>query len=187
MKVFGMFLTFFASLTMPFLPSQADAKELIGKVSATDARIDSEAELTLLLDGKMNIFDINTDVTDGKVVLTGRVDSEVNKALATELVKSLKGVKSVDNRLAVAAPDEYDSNGSTFANDLLDAKVITAIKSRLLLESTITGADIDVQAEQGIVTLYGKVKSSRERDLAIAIAKNTDDVDGVISELSVDS
>ncbi|MCW8109131.1 BON domain-containing protein [Alteromonas ponticola] len=187
MNGLGKSLTFIASLTTPSLLSLADAKEIMGNVSAMDARIDSEAESTLLLDGRLNIFDIYTEVTDGKVILTGSVDTEVHKALATELVKSLTGVIAVENRLAVVTPNDNDSTGSTFAKDLQEAKVVTAVKSRLLLESTITGVDIDVQFQQGIVTLYGKVKSYRERDLAIAIAKNTDDVDDVISELSVDS
>ncbi|NMH60871.1 BON domain-containing protein [Alteromonas ponticola] len=90
----------------------------------------------------------------------------------------------VVNRPAVAAPYNVDRNGYTFANSLQEAKVIIAIKSGLLLESSTTGVDIDVHVEQRTVTHYGKVKSYREQDLAMAIAKNTDDVNDVTSELS---
>ena len=36
---------------------------------------------TVLLNGNLNNFDINTDVKNGKVMLTGKVDSEVDKEL----------------------------------------------------------------------------------------------------------
>ena len=66
-----------------------------------DAWIDGKAETVLLMNTNLNNFDINTDVTNGKVVLTGKVDSELDKELAEELVLSLDGVSSVDNKLTV--------------------------------------------------------------------------------------
>lgn len=188
MKVNLYALAFVATLTMPSLPVLADNAETPWKASAKDAWIDGKAESVLLFKGNLNTFDINTDVRDGKVILTGKVDTDVDKALATELVESLEGVKAVDNRLTVVTPDnDVDEKWNSFAKDMRDAKVVTVIKTRLLLESTITGADIDVHAQQGIVTLSGQVGSHRERDLAIAIAKNTDDVEDVVSELSIGS
>ena len=38
-----------------------------------DAWIDGKAETVLLMNTNLNNFDINTDVTNGKVVLTGKV------------------------------------------------------------------------------------------------------------------
>ncbi|QJR80672.1 BON domain-containing protein [Alteromonas pelagimontana] len=180
-------LAMIATFAMSSLPVLADESRNEWKASAKDAWIDGKAEATLLFNGKLNTFDINTDVRDGTVILTGKVDTEVDKALATELVESLKGVVRVDNRLTVVTPENHDDEWKSFAGELQDAKVVTVIKARLLLESKLSGGDIEVRAQQGIVTLSGKVKSESERDLAIAIAKNTDDVEDVVSELSVDS
>ena len=55
--------------------------------SAKDAWIDGKAETTLLLNGNLDSFDINTDVKNGKVTLTGKVESDVDKALAAVIVK----------------------------------------------------------------------------------------------------
>ena len=46
---------------------------------AKDAWIDGKAEATLLFNGNLNSFDINTDVQNGKVILTGKVDNSVDK------------------------------------------------------------------------------------------------------------
>ena len=68
---------------------------------------------------------------------------------------------------------------------LTDAKIATVIKTRLLMDSDISGFDIDVDVEQGNVTLTGTVDSDAERDLAVEIAKNATDVTDVEDNLKV--
>ncbi|QBL10641.1 BON domain-containing protein [Rheinheimera sp. D18] len=153
------------------------------KDTTKDAWIDGKAETTLLLNGNLNSFKINTDVKDGVVTLTGSVESKVDKALAEELIENLDGVSRVDNKLTVmnANAADKDSNGSAFK----DAKIATVVKTRLLFESEVSGTSIDVDAKDGVVTLKGEVDSDAERDLAVAIAKNTHDVSRVVNKLDV--
>lgn len=148
---------------------------------AKDAWLDGKAETALLLNGNLNSFDINTDVKDGVVILTGKVDTEVDKALATELIESLDGVKKVENELTVMDKKK----NSEFIAKLKDAKIATVIKTRLLLESEVSGTNINVDVKNGAVVLEGKVASDAERDLAIQIAKNTKDAKKVVNNLRV--
>ncbi|MCB4435800.1 BON domain-containing protein [Alteromonas sp. McT4-15] len=160
---------------------------------AKDAWIDGKAEATLLFNGNLDSFDINTDVSNGNVVLTGKVDNSVEKKLAEELVSNIDGVKSVDNKLTVVAKADMDSDMSedmeeTYdegTSELTDAKIATVIKTRLLMDTDISGFDIDVDVENGNVTLTGDVDSDAERDLAIEIAKNASDVKDVEDNLRV--
>lgn len=152
---------------------------------AKDAWIDGKAESTLLFNTELNSFDINTDVKNGVVTLTGKVESEVDKALAGELIASLDGVERVDNKLTVLKEDKEQS--SETMQDLKDAKVTTVVKARLLMESEVSGTSIDVDTEDGVVTLKGKVDSEAEKQLAVAIAKNTTDVTKVVDKLKVES
>ena len=175
---------------------------------AKDAWIDGKAEATLLFNGNLNSFDINTDVKNGKVILTGNVKTSVDKKLAEELVENIEGVTAVDNRLTImegmkgsegmtASKDkdaeddmeEAENNAEKATEDasseLLDAKIATVIKTRLLMDSDISGFDIDVDVEQGTVTLTGEVESDAERNLAIEIAQNASDVSNVNDNLKV--
>ncbi|GFD89642.1 transporter [Tenacibaculum sp. KUL152] len=160
---------------------------------AKDAWIDGKAEATLLFNGNLDSFDINTDVSNGNVVLTGKVDNSVEKKLAEELVSNIDGVKSVDNKLTIVAKADMDSDMSedmeeTYdegTSELTDAKIATVIKTRLLMDTDISGFDIDVDVENGNVTLTGDVDSDAERDLAIEIAKNASDVNDVKDNLRV--
>ncbi|MDO6476684.1 BON domain-containing protein [Alteromonas sp. 1_MG-2023] len=158
---------------------------------AKDAWIDGKAEATLLFNGNLNSFDINTDVKNGKVILTGKVDNSVDKKLAEELVANIDGVTDVDNQLTIVeehdseAMDGDDMDMDSATGKLTDAKIATVIKTRLLMDSDISGFDIDVDVKQGNVTLTGTVDSDAERDLAVEIAKNATDVTDVEDNLKV--
>ena len=152
--------------------------------TAKDAWIDGKAETTLLFNEHLSAFDINTDVKNGVVMLTGKVEREVDKALASELILSLDGVTKVNNKLTVVHENDDDQDSEMIA-DLKDSKVETVVKTRLLFESEVSGLDIEVEADKGTVTLSGKVKTEAERDLAVAIAKRTDDVKNVVDKLKV--
>jgi hyperosmotically inducible protein len=151
---------------------------------AKDAWIDGKAETTLLLNANLNSFDINTDVHDGNVTLTGKVNSSVDKSLAGELIRSLDGVKDVNNELSVMKLYS-DEDSKDLSDSLTDSKVATVVKTRLLFSADVSGSDINVDVANGVVTLKGTVSSDAERDLALAIAKNTDDVKDVVDELRV--
>ncbi|WP_218352842.1 BON domain-containing protein [Alteromonas lipotrueiana] len=173
---------------------------------AKDAWIDGKAEATLLFNGNLNSFDINTDVKNGKVVLTGKVKNSVDKKLAEELVVNIDGVTSVDNQLTIVdnnsmmtgqsssekmanegdeMEERAENTSQKAASELTDAKIATVIKTRLLMDSDISGFDIDVDVEAGNVTLTGEVKSDAEQQLAVEIAQNASDVKNVENNLTV--
>ena len=120
----------------------------------------------------------------------------MDKKLAEELVANIDGVMSVDNKLSVIEDKDMDSMTSDMSDDvedgvdegtseLTDAKIATVIKTRLLMDSDISGFDIDVDVEDGNVVLTGTVDSDAEEDLAVEIAKNASDVKNVENNLKV--
>ncbi|ELA9595375.1 BON domain-containing protein [Vibrio parahaemolyticus] len=149
-----------------------------------DAWLDGKAETTLLLNSNLNSFDINTDVENQVVTLTGSVNNDLEKSLAEELVSGLDGVKKVNNELTVVSENKQDADSDAFAA-LTDSKITTIVKTRLLMDTSVSGTDIDVTTENKTVTLTGKVTSDAEHDLALSIANNTNDVNKVVDKLEV--
>lgn len=154
---------------------------------AKDAWIDGKAEATLLFNGNLDSFDINTDVKNSVVTLTGKVDNEVDRELAEELIMGIDGVKEVNNELTVYNnSNENDStNNDEDSTMIVDAKISTVIKSRLLFDSEVSGTDINVDVDNMVVTLEGTVYSESEKQLALAIAKNAEDVESVVDMLKI--
>ncbi len=71
--------------------------------------------------------------------------------------------------------------GAAFDN----AKTVTVINAKLVADSKLSAIKINVDADQGIVTLKGTVKSADLIGRAIALALDTDDVVQVVSLLTV--
>ena len=67
-----------------------------------------------------------------------------------------------------------------------NAKVLTVINAKLVGDYKLSAIKINVDADQGVVTLKGTVKSVDLIGRAIALALDTDDVVKVVSQLTVE-
>ena len=71
-----------------------------------DSWIGSKVKAKIAANQELNPFNIDVDVNDGRVVLTGRVNSDFERDLAEEIARGVKNVRSVDNRLEVGKIDD---------------------------------------------------------------------------------
>ncbi|MEZ5582036.1 MAG: BON domain-containing protein [Candidatus Competibacteraceae bacterium] len=65
-----------------------------------------------------------------------------------------------------------------------DSAITAAIKSAMQQDDLLNGASVNVVSEQGIVTLSGQLSSARAANRAFSVARNTDGVRRVISNLT---
>lgn len=78
--------------------------------AVTDTWIQGKLEASLMADDNLSAFAIDTEVEDGVATLTGTVDSEADRELATQLAMSIKGVTSVQNWLLVKPADSISQS-----------------------------------------------------------------------------
>jgi hypothetical protein len=97
--------------------------------------------------------------------------------------------RGIDPEAARERGAEIGERVATTANRLGDAisdGAITAkIKSKMALDDTIKSRDIRVSTSDAVVTLTGRVASAAERDRAVQLARETDGVKSVTSQLQV--
>jgi len=67
-----------------------------------DSTIQAAIDKKFSDDSKLSALGVTTMVIDGKATLTGSVQSAADKSLAEKAVRSVKGVKSVDNQIIVS-------------------------------------------------------------------------------------
>ena len=67
-----------------------------------------------------------------------------------------------------------------------DAAITYAVKTQFLADPGVSGLKINVDTDDGVVTLRGHVKSLAEADKASAIARRSRGVQSVINDLRVD-
>lgn len=158
-----------------------------GKSKETsDIWIESHLVATYTLNEHLNPFDIEVGVDKGRVTLTGMVDTAVQKGLAGEIAKGMEGVKEVDNKLRLDPPAGKKDRGSDFLNMVNDASLTARVKSNLLWNRETKGMDINVETNNGVVTLKGTLASDAQKELAGRIAENTKGVKSVENDIRID-
>tara|TARA_B100000686_G_C16481014_1_gene807053 strand:+ start:23 stop:625 length:603 start_codon:yes stop_codon:yes gene_type:complete len=115
-------------------------------------------------------FNVDVEVTQGRVLLTGTVEDSDLRIEATRIAWGIEGVKTVINELQISNDDSILS----FADDLV---ITTKIKGKLLLNSESPYMNYTVETVNGIVYIIGIARSEEERQSVIDLSK---DIYGVV-------
>jgi len=71
------------------------------------------------------------------------------------------------------------------AGAIKDGWLLMKIHAEMVDEDLLSGSNIDVDVDKGVVTLQGTVRSEAGRNRAVAVAKSSDGVKNVIDQLRV--
>lgn len=162
------------------------------KGAMKDAWLTGRIESMYLLNQHLSPFSIDTTVDNGVVLLSGTVESEVDRELAGVLAENIDGVVEVHNELQVdttaaeAAQARRAEHSRNFGSWVDDSTTTASVKTNLIRNPSTKGLKIDVDTKDDIVTLSGRVETAEEKALAEEIALHSSDVAGVRNNLVVD-
>jgi osmotically-inducible protein OsmY len=109
---------------------------------------------------------------NGVVLLAGQTPKAELKKIAEQAARATSGVRIVHNELQVTQP----SSALARSNDtLLTAK----IKTQILADNTISGSDIKVVTENGIVYMLGLV-TRQQANLSVNLIQGVDGVQKIV-------
>jgi osmotically-inducible protein OsmY len=118
--------------------------------------------------------EISTDAYERVVLLTGTVKFAQNKRRASDLVRSVKGVKRIINELQVTS----DYGISSAANDLW---IETKLKVLLLGTKGIRSINYRWRSINGTVYVIGAGRSQRELNTVLDVIRKTERVKKVVN------
>jgi len=145
----------------------------------TDAEIKLDINKRLVgRQGGDLFFDINTDVYEGRVMLTGSVPSSVQQNSITALVKGIPGIREVYNDVQVKGKNDLIET----ANDIW---ITTKLRGLFLAERKLRSINLRWRVVNSEVYLIGQVRSDHELRKVITIAKNTNGVKRVVHHLVI--
>lgn len=125
-------------------------------------------------------------VQDRKVTLTGSVDTKAQSNGAEQAARAVDGVAAVTNNLSVANPDAPPEPVATVAPpEEVNAQLAKQVEFELYRTGAFDTLALTIKADQGNVTLSGKVRSRAEQLLAERVAQGTPGVKKVVNELQV--
>ena len=120
--------------------------------------------------------DVNVEVSEGRVLLTGDVRSPQTRVDAVRITWQVSGVKEVINEIQV-------TDQTTLKNYANDLWIITQVKSRLLLEKNLRSINYSVDCINATVYLMGIAQDQNELNRATIIAGKVKGVKNVISHV----
>ena len=123
-------------------------------------------------------FNVDVEVSQGRVLLTGTVENSDLRIEATRLAWSIEGVRSVINEIQISNND----NILDFADDLV---IGTKITGKFILNEDIQSLNYNVEVVNKVVYLIGIARSSEEKQKAISISKDVFGVQEVIDYIVV--
>jgi len=111
---------------------------------------------------------------------TGDLREGANEA-GREIREESREAGDAANELGRDAGEAADRTGAV----MTDAAVTSAVKTKFLADTAVSGLKIDVDTRDGMVTLGGMVPTKAEADRAVAIARDTSGVRSVTNNLRI--
>ena len=130
----------------------------------------------ILSQDKKYLISVKTKVLDGRIFITGKVDSPEEKLLITKLAWETKGARSVRNDIKIK--EEFNFKQS--AKDLL---ITSQLRTALIVNKNIKATNYQIDTYKKKIYVYGIALTIEEKDLVISEAKEILDVEDVIASI----
>ena len=125
-------------------------------------------------------FNVDVEVSQGRVLLTGTVDNIDLRIEATRIAWGVKGVQTVINEIQISDSD----NILNFADDLV---ISTKVYAKLMLDEEVNSLNYNIETVNKVVYIIGISSSSDEKKKAIDLTKEVFGVEEVVEYITIKS
>ncbi len=130
----------------------------------------------ILAKDKKYLISVKTKVLDGRIFITGKVDSPEEKLLITKLAWETKGARSVRNDIKIK--EEFN-----FKQSAKDVLITSQLRTAIIVNKNIKATNYQIDTYKKKIYIYGIALTSEEKDLVISEAKEILDVEDVIASI----
>ena len=130
----------------------------------------------ILAKDKKYFLQVKTKVLDGRIFITGKVDTPEEKLQITKMAWETKGARSVRNDIKIK--EEFNFKQS--AKDLL---ITSQLRTAIIVNKNIKATNYQIDTYKKKIYIYGIALTSEEKDLVISEAKEIVDVEDVIASI----
>jgi osmotically-inducible protein OsmY len=168
----------------PFLSMGNTAADM-GTMSAEERRFYNiaedysiKSEITNKYFDETMLMEINTDVYEGRVMLTGAVAKAATKRKAELIARRVKGVREIFNEIVVSTDGGVNSGAK-------DLSIEIKLKFNLLAAKGISSLNYRWRSVHGVVYFIGGAENREELNKVITLAREMDSVRKVVSHIRI--
>ena len=141
-----------------------------------DSVMQKNLSARMILRDKRYLVSVSTNVLDGRIFLTGKVENPEEKLQLTKLAWETKGARSVKNDIKIK--EEFNFRQS--AKDLL---ITSQLRTAMIFNKKIKATNYQIDTYKKKIFIYGISLTSDERKEVISEAKEIFDVEDVIASI----
>jgi osmotically-inducible protein OsmY len=141
-----------------------------------DSVMQKNLSARMILREKSYLLSISTNVLDGRIFLTGKVENPEEKLQLTKLAWETKGVRSVKNDIKI----KEDFSFKQSAKDLL---ITSQLRAALIFNKKIKATNYQIDTYKKKIFIYGISLTLDEKKEVISEAKEILDVKDVIASI----
>ena len=141
-----------------------------------DSLMQKNLRAKLILMDSGYLLKVKTKVLDGRIFITGKVDTVEEKLKITKLGWEIKGARSVKNDLKI----KENFNFKQAAKDVL---ITSQLRTAMIANKKIKSANYDIDTYKKIIYVYGISQNEEERAEVINEAKEVLDVEDVVTSI----
>ena len=141
-----------------------------------DSIMQKSISTKILAKDRKYLLSVKTKVLDGRIFVTGKVDSPEEKLMITKLAWETKGARSVRNDIKIK--EEFN-----FKQSAKDVLITSQLRTAIIVNKNIKATNYQIDTYKKKIYIYGIALTSEEKDLVISEAKEILDVEDVIASI----
>ena len=141
-----------------------------------DSIMQKNLRAKLILIDRSYLLKVKTKVLDGRIFITGKVDTVEEKLKITKLGWEIKGARSVKNDLKIK--EEFN-----FKQTAKDVLITSQLRTAMITNKKIKSANYDIDTYKKIIYIYGISRNEDERAEVINEAKQVLDVEEIVTSI----
>tara|TARA_Y100001970_G_scaffold281285_1_gene391723 strand:+ start:4627 stop:5220 length:594 start_codon:yes stop_codon:yes gene_type:complete len=141
-----------------------------------DSIMDKSIETRILGIDKKYFLSVKSKVLDGRIFLTGKVDTPEEKLKLTKVAWETKGARSVKNDIKIKEEFKFKQS----AKDLL---ITSQLRSAMIFNKKIKSVNYNIDTYKKVIYIYGIARTNVERDEIIKESKEILDVEDVVASI----
>ncbi len=143
-----------------------------------DANASNEVKLRLMAADRVAFQEVDVEVANGNLLLSGSVPTQEHRAAAETLARGTHNLDNVYNEIVVGEP-------SSLVRNAQDELITAQVRARITASPSVRGVNVNIETFHGNVYLMGIARSDHELQRAAEIASVVPGVQRVVSFMQV--
>ena len=141
-----------------------------------DSLMQKNLSARIVLLDKKYLLSVNSKVLDGRIFITGKVDSPEEKLKITKTAWETKGARSVRNDIKIK--EKFD-----FKQSAKDFLITSQLRTAMIVNKTIKATNYQIDTYKNKIYIYGIAITTDEKNEVLNEAKQISDVEDIIASI----